>query len=201
MELGCFVRTCKQSAPLRARITFLVPVTVLANTCLHLSLCFLGNKFFLSSVSILPPPCLTAYVLTQHCCRHVQQLGCFADVAAPLVCSYVAGLLMSAPSPMRGRVCHLKLVPTLASAVFLGSESRWTRNRILPSHIQDRSQLLYPPEAWWHLFLSHGSSFPLKRATVSLSSNGCLFGICYSGFPPPCQQHHRDGSAIHIYSE
>jgi hypothetical protein len=36
---------------------------------------------------------------------------------------------------MRGRVCSFQLLLDLASAVFLGSESRWTHDHILLSQI------------------------------------------------------------------
>jgi hypothetical protein len=42
-----------------------------------------------------------------------------------------------APSLTRGRVCLLYMLLTLASAVFLGSESLGTRDRILLSQIWD----------------------------------------------------------------
>jgi hypothetical protein len=40
-----------------------------------------------------------------------------------------------APSLTRGRVCLLYMLLALASAVFLGSESLWTRDHILLSQI------------------------------------------------------------------
>jgi hypothetical protein len=42
-----------------------------------------------------------------------------------------------APSLARGRVCRLKLLLALASAVMFGSESRRTIGRILLSQIRD----------------------------------------------------------------
>jgi hypothetical protein len=42
---------------------------------------------------------------------------------------------------MRGWICRLKLLLVLASAVILGSNSRWTHDRILLSQIRDSPNL------------------------------------------------------------
>jgi hypothetical protein len=52
-------------------------------------------------------------------------------------CLTVAGLLIWAPSPTRGRVCRLQLQLVLASTVIFGSESVRTRDHILLSQIRD----------------------------------------------------------------
>jgi hypothetical protein len=53
-------------------------------------------------------------------------------------CQTVGGLLIwGAFSLTRGQVCRLQLLLALASAVFLGSESRGTRDHILLSQIRD----------------------------------------------------------------
>jgi hypothetical protein len=49
----------------------------------------------------------------------------------------VTVLFCGAPSLTRGRICHLYMLLTLASAVFLGSESVGTRDHILLSQIWD----------------------------------------------------------------
>jgi hypothetical protein len=46
-----------------------------------------------------------------------------------------------APSLMRGRTCRLRLLLALASAVILGSESRWTHDYILLSQIRHSPNL------------------------------------------------------------
>jgi hypothetical protein len=46
------------------------------------------------------------------------------------------------PSLMRGWVCRLQLLPVLASAVILGSESRRTHDHILLSQIRDSPNLV-----------------------------------------------------------
>jgi hypothetical protein len=46
-----------------------------------------------------------------------------------------------APSLARGRICHLQLLPALASAVILGSESHGTHGHILLSQIRDSPNL------------------------------------------------------------
>jgi hypothetical protein len=42
---------------------------------------------------------------------------------------------------MRGWICHLQLLLDLASAVILGSESRWTHDHILLFQIRDSPNL------------------------------------------------------------
>jgi hypothetical protein len=49
----------------------------------------------------------------------------------------ITALFLWAPSLTRSRVCLLYMLPALASIVFLGSESLWTRNHILLSQIWD----------------------------------------------------------------
>jgi hypothetical protein len=54
-------------------------------------------------------------------------------------CQTVARLLCGTLSLTRGQFCRLQLLLVLASAVFLGSESRGTRDHLLLSQIQDLS--------------------------------------------------------------
>jgi hypothetical protein len=63
----------------------------------------------------------------------------------------VAGLLCGSPSLTRGRVCRLQLLLTLARAVILGPESRWTQDNILlnPPTLKARTPHLYPPATGW----------------------------------------------------
>jgi hypothetical protein len=52
-------------------------------------------------------------------------------------CQTFAGFLLWGALATRGRVCRLQLLPTLASAVIFGSESRGTDDHILLSQIRD----------------------------------------------------------------
>jgi hypothetical protein len=60
-----------------------------------------------------------------------------------------------APSHRRGRVCRLRLLLALVSAVILGSQSRGTHDHILLSHIPDSPNLegevpyIYLPGTGW----------------------------------------------------
>jgi hypothetical protein len=56
---------------------------------------------------------------------------------APITVRQLRVCWCGALSLTRGRVCRLQLLLSLASAVFLGSESRGTRDHILLSHIRD----------------------------------------------------------------
>jgi hypothetical protein len=74
----------------------------------------------------------------------------------------------------RGRVCRLQLLPALANAVILGSESRGTRDDILLSQIRDfpfRRLLQLAELLWRYLTLPpHGMNSQLKvilRPTIN----------------------------------
>jgi hypothetical protein len=66
---------------------------------------------------------------------------------------------------MRGWVCHLQLLLTLASAVILSSESRGTHDHILilrfetPTTWRARSLYLCPPGTGWPV-IPPGAAFP-----------------------------------------
>jgi hypothetical protein len=67
----------------------------------------------------------------------------------------------------RGLVCRLQLLPALASAPILRSESRRTHDHILLSQIRDspnlepRSPYLYPPRTGWPSYIPrHWFTFP-----------------------------------------
>jgi hypothetical protein len=68
----------------------------------------------------------------------------------------------------RGRVCRLQLLLVLASAVILGSESRWIRDHILLSQIRDsptwraKSPYLYPLGIGWPSY-TPGTGFHFRR--------------------------------------
>jgi hypothetical protein len=140
-ELRCFIRICKQSAPLRVLITFLVSQysQTPAYVC-HCVLCFLGNRHFLDSVFFPSLASLhtyePAYVLTQHCwalrCRHVQEPGCFANVATLLVLGCVDCLYMTE---------SLSDETTCLSFTVGADPRQRSHNRILLSHIWSRSHI------------------------------------------------------------
>jgi hypothetical protein len=75
---------------------------------------------------------------------------------------------------MKGWVCHLQLLPALASTVILGSESHRTHDHNLlswtPPTWRARSPYLYPPRTWWPNYMSRHwilfSSPPTTRRTT-----------------------------------
>jgi hypothetical protein len=69
-----------------------------------------------------------------------------------------------APSLTRGRICRLQLLLALASAVILGSESRWTHDHILLSQVRDSPNL----EGQVTVFISPRNWVPFSSPSTTL---------------------------------
>jgi hypothetical protein len=89
----------------------------------------------LAAISHQPPTLLfTGWLSTEHSCTH---LG--LTTRSLLLVWQLRSWSCGAPSLTRGRVCLLYMLLTLASAIFLCSESLGTRDHILLSQIWDFS--------------------------------------------------------------
>jgi hypothetical protein len=110
---------------------------------------------------------------------------------------------------MRGRVCRLQLLLTIAIAVILRSESRGTHDHILLSRIRTsptsraRCPYLYPPGPGWLSYtprhwLLFSSPHTTRRATVEVftAAEICLPHSCVA---TSAARIHRERRLQHIF--
>jgi hypothetical protein len=96
----------------------------------------------------------------------------------------------------RGLVCRLQLLLALASAVFLGSEPLWTRDRILLSQIWDFPfcRLLRLAESRW----KYSNPPPHESHWLWLSRSVPFKQISRTGYRTPCCKVHVSRASIAV---